>query len=145
MKMQKNLSYLLFTVSVLLISCTQSQNDMRVPANPDILTGKWKIERFQEGLVNETSSFSGILFQFENSGNFNVLKNQNLLTQGSWRLANNNLELIIDVPDFRNEEQAENRFGEDIYEIHDDWKIIEFSANKIRLKDGVEVFTLIRL
>jgi hypothetical protein len=144
MKIQNSLSIFFLTVSVFFIACSQSQNDVRVSANPEMLTGKWKIELFKEGSVNETSSFSRILFQFESNGNFKVLENANVLTQGNWRLTNNNQELVIDVPDFRNEVQAAVQFGDDVYEIHDDWQILEFSAAKIRLKSGDEEFTLIR-
>ena len=135
--------WLLATV-LFFVSCNQSDDGMRVAADPGVLAGEWRVERFQEGAVNETSSFSAIRFRFADNGNFVVLQNGSDLTQGTWRLSDGNRILDIDVPEFRNEEQAAARFGDDVYEIHDDWDVLEFSSNRMRIKSGTEEFILVR-
>jgi hypothetical protein len=128
----------------LFVSCDVTRNEMRTSADPAALPGDWKVDRFQEGTVNETSSFNRFRFRFEANGTFLFLENGNELARGTWKLMDGNRKLDIDVPLFRNEEEAAARFGDDVYEIHDDWNILEFSSNRMRLNSDGEEFILVR-
>lgn len=134
----------LFVSFLLFMSCDVAQNEMRTSADPAAVPGDWKVERFMDGAENETSSFNRFRFRFEPNGTFLFLENGNELARGTWKLMDGNRKLDIDVPPFRNEEEAEARFGEDVYEIHDDWNVLEFSSNRMRLKSDGEEFILVR-
>lgn len=127
-----------------LVSCDFLQNEVRNQADPAALPGLWRVELFQDGSDNETSSFNQIRFRFESDGTFLVLRSGNEIARGIWELSDRNRELIIDVPPFRNEELAARTFGDDIYEIHDDWNVLEFSDNRMRIRDEDEEFILVR-
>lgn len=139
----KYLPLLLICISFL-VSCDFLQNELRTQADPASVPGSWKVERFEEGAQNETSSFNQIRFRFESDGTFLVLRSGTEIARGIWELSDRNRELIIDVPPFRNEELAARTFGDDIYEIHDDWNVLEFSDNRMRIRDEDEEFILVR-
>lgn len=142
--MHKKSFYPLLLSLFFFISCDVTQNEMRTSADPAAVPGDWKVERFMDGSENETSSFNRFRFRFEPNGTFLFLENGNELARGTWTLFDGNRKLDIDVPPFRNEEEAEARFGEDVYEIHDDWNVLEFSSNRMRLNSDGEEFILVR-
>ena len=125
-------------------ACDRNNSDQRASVDPLLLEGVWVVERFQSGLINETEYFRNIRFRFQANGDFIVMRVNNELTRGNWELLDGKRSLDIWVPDFVNEEQAAQRFGDEIYEVHDDWNILEFSSNRMRMKSDNETFTLVR-
>lgn len=89
-----------------------------------LTSGTWYVSYFQEDDDNETSAFNGYVFSFNNNGTAAAVRNS-MTTTGSWSnyvdSGYNKLELNFD--------------GLALDEIEDDWRIIEFSATQIRLKD----------
>lgn len=136
---------LLLAAAGFFFSCEQvSNNELLTAADPAIINGTWRVERFTEGAVDETPSFNNIRFQLNDGGIFNVTRNGTVIASGNWQLLNGNRILDIRVPAFMNEQQATLQFGEDVYEIHDDWGITSFSSNRIELKSDDERFTLVK-
>lgn len=144
--MKKYLSVSLFLMFSLIVlqSCDRDATEVRAEANATALAGDWIVEQFEDEGINETAYFQGISFRFQASGEFIILRNNNEITRGNWRLLDNNRKLDINVPDFIKEEEAAQRFGDEVYEIHDDWDILEFSSTRIRMIDEDEKFTLVR-
>ena len=143
----KKYSFILFFSFLGLLSlqsCDRNATDQTVSVDPLLLEGEWVVAQFQSGLINETSYFRNIRFRIQSNGDFIVVRLNNELTRGNWTLLNGNRKLDIWVPDFVNEEQAAQRFGDEIYEIHDDWNVLEFSSSRIRIKSDKETFTLVR-
>lgn len=143
----KKFSFILMISSIGLISlqsCDRTANDQLASVDPLLLEGVWVVEQFQSGIRNETAYFRNIQFRFQSNSGFIVMRSNSELSRGNWELLNGNRKLDIRVPDFVNEEIAAQRFGEEIYEIHDDWNVLEFSSNRIRIKSDNETFTLVR-
>lgn len=141
------LSFLL----LLTASCQNGDNDPAQPGavNPDLsagavhsVLGDWTVALFLDEDENETSSFHQIVFTFKEGGEFELVRNGNLLTSGSWSLRNNAQELDINVPLLAGENEI---FGEDVYEIHDDWRIDFISEEELHLVEEDERFELRRL
>lgn len=89
-----------------------------------LTSGTWYVSYFQEDDDVETTMFSGYVFTFNNNGASTAVRNS-ITTAGTWSTyedsGENKLELNFD--------------GLALDEIEDDWRIIEFSATQIRLKD----------
>ena len=68
--------------------------------------------------------FSGYVFTFNNNGTSTAVRNS-ITTAGTWSTYTDSGENKLDL----------NFDGLALDEIEDDWRIIEFSATQIRLKD----------
>jgi hypothetical protein len=88
-----------------------------------ITDGTWTISYFFDD-ANETSNYNGFSFVFNANGTIAATKNGNTTT-GTWT------NYIDD-----NEDKFELSFQNmALDELEEDWEIVEFSANEIRLKD----------
>lgn len=78
---------------------------------------------------------------FEPDGVFRMHRGANEIATGVWNLENNGTELNIQVPVFAGEDES---LGEDLYEIHDDWMLLQVSSGEMHLKEADEHFELVR-
>ncbi|MFZ9719186.1 MAG: hypothetical protein ACO3BD_07500 [Chitinophagaceae bacterium] len=141
----RNYFIIFFLVTLSFVSCERSEiNEMQVSTDTTLLNGSWRVEQFIEGSIDETRSFTSVRFRFEANGVFNVLLNNTLIATGSWAFKHNGSHIYIDVPAFANEQRAIQQFGEDVYEIHDDWKVISFTTNRLHIKSDEESFMLMK-
>ena len=121
---------------------TSRSNQSRIQvANANVFIGEWKIKRFLDGSEDETPSFRDITLDFKPEGTINVQRSNQLIATGNWFLIENGQELWIQIPDFANENEA---FGEDIYEINDDWYISKANGMELHLFEEEEVIHLAR-
>jgi len=88
-----------------------------------LTSGTWYISYFQEDDDIETDDFAGYNFTFASNGTSIAVKNA-ITTNGTWDefvdSGQNKLELTFN--------------GDDLDEIEEDWRIIEFSITVIKLK-----------
>lgn len=94
-----------------------------------------------DGNDNETSSFNGVILHFYKDNTLRIDRNGSLLVEGTWHLRDQGRELDIVVPALANENEL---FGEDLYEIYDDWNIQEATNQTLHLVDDDEKFELVR-
>jgi hypothetical protein len=91
--------------------------------NSTITEGTWSVSYFYDN-GDETSNYAGYVFNFNSNGTITATLNSNTIT-GTW------LSYIDD-----NEDKFELSFqGQTLEELEEDWEVVEFSANEIRLKD----------
>lgn len=105
----------------------------------NIVIGQWVVTSFTDGNENETSSFRNITFLFDIDGVFKISRNESELTEGSWVIRPNSYRLDIHVPELDGESE---RFGEDVYEINDDFSVSHNESGSLILKDEGEKFIL---
>lgn len=119
---------------------TMNQNRIQID-NDEIFVGEWRVTQFLDGVEDETRSFKNITINFKAEGAIDVLRNNNVIATGNWFLVENGKELWIQIPDFASET---NQFGEDIYEINDDWYISRANGTELHLFEENEVLHLAR-
>ncbi len=132
--------------SLVLSGCNDDESDPQPQDMPVVeesaLRGLWEVQLYQDGQENETSSFNGIAFEFGTNNEFFIFRNNSELLTGTWTLRDQGRELDITVPTLANENEA---FGEDLYEISDDWDITFSSESELHLVDEDERFELLRI
>ncbi len=109
--------------------CDEDEDDNEGSENTafnEVLTsGTWYISYYHADDEDGTSDFNGYNFTFNSNGTSTALKNE-VTINGAWSTFDdddqNKLELDFD--------------GDDLDEIEEDWRIIEFSNTQIRLKHG---------
>lgn len=93
----------------------------------DVLTqGEWIVTYFFEGGEDQTDDFEDFTFTFSSSGTFSA-SNGSTVYQGEWETEfdDDEIELELDFDD-----------SGPLDELDDDWILIDFSADRIRLKDS---------
>lgn len=101
----------------------------------DIITnGTWVVEYLFEDSENQTTEFEGYQFTFLPNGNIVVLKNGTSY-DGSW-------EYFEDSGNYKFKIEFDD---DDFDDMEEDWIIIEFSNNKIYLKDDNHFLTFSKL
>jgi hypothetical protein len=90
-----------------------------------IVSGTWHVSYFLEDSVDKSAEFSGYNFTFLQNGTSVAVKNYSS-TNGNWSssIDNGNNKLNISFT------------GSTLEELENDWSVIEFSTNNIRLKKG---------
>jgi hypothetical protein len=128
--------------SLLLFSACDEDNDdldsNATVSEADVL-GSWEVERYLDGSEDETSSFSDINLVFDTGGVFRMLRNAQPIADGNWQLRDRNSELYITIPALADENET---LGEDLYELHDDWRIRFEEGGRMNLRDEDESFLL---
>lgn len=92
----------------------------------NILTsGEWVVTYFFEDDDDETADFEGYTFTFASDGKFSVYKSGEEF-EGSWEVRTDNgvAELRFDIDE------------DDLDALDENWKIMDFSTTKIRLRDS---------
>lgn len=103
-------------------------------------SGTWKITRFIDSGVNETSDFTGYNFTFEDNGTLTATNGTNTLS-GSWSVTNDSSSSSDDD----NSDDSSNDIDFNIFfavlasnnfeDLNDDWDIVSTSATTIQLID----------
>ena len=129
--------------TLMLTSCDEddsvSQGTIQVEASS--ILGGWSVELYRDGSENETSSFNDIRFEFVTENEFLIFRGNEELLIGTWILRDQGRELDISVPALAGDNEA---FGEELYEISDDWDITFSSETELHLVDEDERFELLR-
>lgn len=101
-----------------------SNNNVGNNALSSILSsGTWYVSYFFDD-VDETSNYSGYIFTFNSNGNVVAVKNS-ITINGQW-------SSFIDS----GEEKLELNFNSITFEeLNDDWEVVEYTSNQVRLKD----------
>lgn len=115
------------------VSCTSddSSNNLQATVQSNVQAGTWRITKFIDSGVDETSDFSGYNFSF-NSPNILTASNGVNNYQGNWSITRSNsnddspndLDFIINF-----------NLTNDFEDLNDDWDFISQSATKIELID----------
>lgn len=140
---------LAFAFPMAFISCDGDWIDLPVdpvgpggdPVSAGYVEGNWEVKRFVDEGEDETDSFDDIVLTFEPDGVFRMHQGADEIATGVWNLENNGTELNIQVPVFVGENES---LGEDLYEIHDDWMLMQGSSGEMHLKEEDEHFELVR-
>lgn len=138
-------SLLVVLMSASLLACEEAdvlQNEQNdgAPAGADDIVGTWTVFRYTDDGDNETSYFSNIAFKFDPDGAFQLLRGSQTIASGNWELRDNNTEIDINVPALAGENES---LGEELYEIHDDWRQRLDEQGRLILTDDDEQFILL--
>lgn len=94
----------LFLVFLFIFLSTSCSRNVDVASTADVLQiaenevlGRWRIDRFIDGGIDETPEFAGITVGFEADGKFFIFKNNSRLYEGVWRIRLDRIELAINV------------------------------------------------
>ena len=93
-------------------------------------TGTWKITRFIDEGSDDTDDFEGFVFSFDTNGSLSADNGTNTFT-GSW-----NVEMDDDDDSGELEFEIDLATSDDIFDdLDDDWYVLEYSDNRIRLAE----------
>jgi hypothetical protein len=99
--------------------------------NSNLQSGTWRITKYIDSQVDETSKFAGYNFTFQSNGIVYATKGSVNYT-GAWSITDNNSnDDSLDDLDFNLYFDLTNDFED----LNDDWDFITQSANKIELLD----------
>jgi hypothetical protein len=91
----------------------------------DILTsGSWYVSYYYGDGNDDTNYYNGYVFNFNPNGTCTAIKNYNT-TYGDWDLDYQNSYQRLDL----------HYDGDALYEMEEGWKVLEFSATSVRLKN----------
>lgn len=96
----------------------------------EVIAGSWKITLFEDSGKNETSYFTGYVFQFTDLGVINASKGGTTVS-GIWSIDSSDDDDSPSDLDFNIFFNLTNEFEE----LNDDWEIKSHSATKIELID----------
>lgn len=139
-------SLLVILMSVSMLACKEAdilqdaQNNNNTPAEVNAIVGTWSVYRYTDDGDNETSYFRNIFFKFEQDGTFHLIRSNQTIASGDWKLRDNDTEIDINVPALAGENES---LGEELYEIHDDWRQRLDEEGRLVLTDEDEQFILI--
>lgn len=135
-----NISFLLCLFSLLTIVSCNSDDDDNNDAKPssniqatmeaNVQNGTWRITKFIDSSVNETTHFTGYIFTFNSSGVLNANNGTNSY-DGTWSITNDNNDDSPDDLDFNINFNLTNDFED----LNDDWDILSQTSVKIELID----------
>ncbi|MDO9512473.1 MAG: hypothetical protein Q7J34_11990 [Bacteroidales bacterium] len=120
MKLTKYILFLIVPFTVL-FSCTKEESDKVL--SDQFSDNTWTISYYFDE-KDETSNFTGYVFEFQNTGILKASKG-GTSTTGSWIIDNNSSKLTINFPGATN--YLEN--------LNDDWLLIDRTNEIIKLKD----------
>lgn len=116
-------------------NCEDSVTNPHNPADLEHLltSGKWFITLFFDN-EDETYLFADYNFTFNSNGSATASSGSNTVN-GSWYISSSSsgLKLSLDFGD-------DNPFDE----LEEDWKVLDFNNNQIRLRDGSDLLTFSR-
>ena len=95
-------NYLVLLFILLVLSSCNRDTDFSSPADVLQITenevvGRWRIDRFIDGGIDESSEFAGVSVSFETDGKFFVFKNDNRIYEGVWRIRLDRIELAVNI------------------------------------------------
>ena len=98
------------------------------------IDGTWRITQFIDDGRDETSDFDGFTFTFNADGSV-VAENGTLSFTGSWFIELDDSSLDDDDDSDELEFNVSFSLSNDFDELSEDWYVIEYSSNSIRLLD----------
>ncbi|TAI49851.1 hypothetical protein EW142_07420 [Flagellimonas allohymeniacidonis] len=98
------------------------------------MDGTWRITQFIDDGRDETSDFDGFTFTFNADGSV-VAENGTLSFTGSWFIKLDDSSLDDDDDSDELEFNVSFSLSNDFDELSEDWYVIEYSSNSIRLLD----------
>jgi hypothetical protein len=98
-------------------------NTINLELSNVIVSGSWHVSYFLDNSIDRTSNYSGYNFTFLTNGTSTVVKNYTS-TYGNWNSYIDNGNKILNL----------SFSGTTIDELENDWTVIEFTVNNIRLK-----------
>ena len=130
---------MLISITVFFVSCSEddsnntgSTQDLTAMANT-AKTGNWRITYFFDTDTDETSNFTGYVFNFKDGGTVTA-SNGTRTVNGTWSITDSNssgsssddadFNIFFNVPQ-----------DDDFEDLNDDWDIVSINANKIELID----------
>jgi hypothetical protein len=131
MKTLQLISFKIFLVSSLLVSCKKDDNKTKSQIENNVQNGIWKITKFTDSGTDETIHFTGYNFTFKESGVLNA-NNGSMNYDGTWSILDNNSN---------DDSQADLDFNinfnltNDFEDLNDNWDIVYQSSSKIELTD----------
>jgi len=141
MKHLKNLLLAVFALN-LVVSCSEDDDSNgnvnfssadTIALTDAVNDGTWRITQFIDDDENETSDYNGAIFTFNSDGTIDVEMGMDMFS-GTW-----SIELDDDDDDLDDLDELEfdisfsnsNNFDD----LSDDWYVIEYSNNRIRLSE----------
>lgn len=139
----------LLTAALLTVSCESSSDvpENGITANPAELqaaaqTGQWSITYFFDTDSDETSDFTGYVFTFSPDGSVTAEKDGTQVT-GTWSVTSDSGSSSDDSDDSPDDSDDSDDVDfnllftapADFEELSDDWDILEYTDNRIRLID----------
>ena len=130
-----------FFCCVFLLSCDSEEDSSNVITQADMdairstaLSGSWRISYFFDTDKEETSNFEGYAFIFGSDGSVTAVKDATEVS-GTWSITDSNS--TDDSPDDSSDVDFNLNFPspEMFMDLTDDWDILEYSQNQIKLID----------
>lgn len=125
MKFLKKIIHLAFLLCFCILSLA-CRDELTSPAdvliiNESDIVGRWRIDKFIEGAIDESAEFAGVTVSFEQENKFTIFKNNVKVNDGFWRIRLNKNELAINIFN-----------GIDPYDEFDaDWYVTKKDANTL--------------
>jgi hypothetical protein len=144
-------------VSLLLVGCSEDDsNDSNTNNNSNLVaeasqvaqSGSWRISYFWDTDKDETSNFTGYVFNFNSDGTLVATRN-NTTVNGTWSVTNSSSSSSSNDADFNiffNVPQSS-----DFEDLNDDWDIVNVSNAMIELTDvsggngGTDFLTFVKI
>ncbi len=111
------------------VACKKDNTTAPPPSNiainlgTTLKNGKWKVSSYSQNENDNTSNFTGYIFQFNPGGTVSVTKeNSNYSGQWSTKESNDQLLLTLDFGSLNN-----------LKDISEDWSVIEQNPSRVRL------------
>ena len=131
----------LFAMALFAVSCDSNDDpaDTQADVNASELQstaqdGQWRITYYFDSEKEETSDYTGYVFTFGSDGTV-IATNGTMEVTGTWSVTDSDSS---DDDSFDDSDVDFNLFfatPADFEELSDDWDILEYSANRIRLID----------
>lgn len=107
--------------------CGSTNNEQTQNLQTIITNGSWFVSLFLDDDDDDTSEYQNLSFVFNSNGSIQVTNAQSNVQTGNWSAyVNSHGELKL-VLDFQDDDLLD--------EIEDNWDVLEFSENEIKLKD----------
>ncbi len=118
-------------IATLLLVMTSCKKQEIKSVQSNVVEGKWRITKFIDSGVDETTDYSGVEFLFDENGT--VTASGTVSTSGTWSVAKESKsddDLFDD-----NHVEFNLYFSTHLIDLSDDWHIESQSDSKISLKD----------
>jgi len=149
--MKNIISKSMLIIAVVLVAIACSKDESNTPDNTNnsnsaqqvttlmTQTGSWKITYFWDTDKDETSNFTGYVFNFNADGSLTAVKGSTTVS-GSWSVVDDSSNSSNDDDGDSTDDDDFNIFfsvstTSDFDDLIDDWDIISVSADKIELTD----------
>ncbi|MBI3139115.1 MAG: hypothetical protein HYZ15_11055 [Sphingobacteriales bacterium] len=123
----KKIGFSLLTVLVISLYSCDPQGTTDSNTTQVVTSGNWRVSLFTDSGNDETSTYSGYTFLFNENGTLAASRNGST-RNGTWSINSSSNKFMIDLG-------VKNDPANSLGELTDDWKILSKSATEIRLGD----------